>query len=335
MKDSKITINSIAQAIGCSKATVSRAISGKGRVSDKTKKRILNYCREHGYKPNDVSTALKQSQTYNLAAVLPIDQEIQEIPFFPNCLLGICEWASKMNYNVFLVSIEKDGLSQLEHLIENKKVDGMILMRAKMNDSAAMYLLQEEIPFVQIGDTKNASIIHVDHDSERACTEMTAFLMKKKVQRIALIGGDMENIVTQKRLAGFYAGFSLFHKVPEEKLIYLNCNTDMDVYEAVEKIVENYAECIVCMDDKICYQAMRKLKKMKIAIPRDIEVVSYYDSLVMQHYSPAITALRFDEKELGRAACEKMIERLENGKVESFLLTEYSMELRESTKKNM
>lgn len=335
MGNGKETIDSIARALECSKTTVSRAISGKGRVSDETRKRVLDYCREHGYRPDSVSKAYKSFRTYNLAAVLPADQELHEIPFFQTCLLGICEWAAKMNYNVLVVSIEKSGLMQLEKIVKDRKVDGVILLRALVQDSAVEYLLENQIPFVQIGDTKNTSVIHVDHDSARACKEMTAFLLKKKIRRIALIGGDTENIVTQNRLAGFYAGFTLFHKVPTDKLIFLDCNTDMEVYEAVEQIVENYAECIICMDDKICGQVLRKLNHMRISIPRDIEVVSYYDSLMLQNYSPAVTALKFDDVELGRIACERLISSLESGEKESMLLTEYSMELRESTKKNI
>lgn len=335
MGNEKVTIDSIAKALGCSKTTVSRAISGKGRVGKETRKRVLNYCREHSYRTGSILKAYEKNRTYNLAAVIPADQSLQEIPFFPNCLLGICDWAAKMDYNVVVVFIEKDGLTQLEKIIRNQKVDGVILLRALVQDSAADYLIRNKIPLVQIGDTKNTSVIHVDHDSVRACKEMTAFLLERRLQRIALIGGDKEHIVTQRRLAGFYAGFALFHKNPKEKLIYLDCNTDMKVYEAVERIVENYAECIICMDDKICCQVLRKLRKMHMLVPRDIEVVSYYDSLTLQNFSPAITSLRFDERELGKIACKKLINSLESSDEKSFLVSEYSMELRESTKKRI
>lgn len=334
MDKEKVTIENIAQALGCSKTTVSRAISGNGRVSDDTKKRILDYCRKHGYRPGRVKNAIDRGRTYNIVAVLPADQELHEIPFFQTCLVGICEWAAKMNYDVFVAAIEKDEMQQLEKLVRSHKIDGVILLRALVQDSAVKYLLGKKIPSVQIGDTRSESIIHVDHDSIRACKEMTGFLLKRKLQRIALIGGDTENIVTQKRLAGFNAGYRLFHKVPQEKLIYLNCTTDMKVYEAVKRIVENYAECIICMDDKICGQVMRILNGMRISVPRDLEVVSFYDSLMLQNYSPAITSVKFDERELGRIACKKLINCLQGDVSEkSLLLTEFSIELRESTKK--
>ncbi|MCI6649047.1 MAG: LacI family DNA-binding transcriptional regulator, partial [Lachnospiraceae bacterium] len=65
----KITIDDIARALGVSKTTVSRALSGKGRISDSTKKRVMEYAREHDYKPNVMARGLAQSRTYNIAVV--------------------------------------------------------------------------------------------------------------------------------------------------------------------------------------------------------------------------------------------------------------------------
>ena len=67
----KITIDDIAEAVGVSKTTVSRALSGKGRISDATKKRVIQYAEDHKYKPNVMAKGLAQKCTYNLAVVIP------------------------------------------------------------------------------------------------------------------------------------------------------------------------------------------------------------------------------------------------------------------------
>ena len=55
MKSDNITISDIAEALGVSKTTVSRAISGKGRIGEVTRKRVLDYIEEHDYKPNVIA----------------------------------------------------------------------------------------------------------------------------------------------------------------------------------------------------------------------------------------------------------------------------------------
>ena len=62
-----LTIDDIARELGVSKTTVSRAISGKGRISAATRERVQAYIEEHNYKPNASAKSLAESKTYNLA----------------------------------------------------------------------------------------------------------------------------------------------------------------------------------------------------------------------------------------------------------------------------
>lgn len=66
-----ITISDVAEALGVSKTTVSRAISGKGRIGAATRKRVLEYIQEHDYKPNVIARGLAQSKTFNICVVMP------------------------------------------------------------------------------------------------------------------------------------------------------------------------------------------------------------------------------------------------------------------------
>ena len=76
MKDKNLTIGDIAQALGVSKTTVSRAISGKGRIGEETRGKVLDYIEAHHYRPNVVAKGLAQNKTYNLGLVLPGDYHL-------------------------------------------------------------------------------------------------------------------------------------------------------------------------------------------------------------------------------------------------------------------
>mgnify|MGYP000798153623 FL=1 len=69
--EKNITIADVAEALGVSKTTVSRAISGKGRIGRETRERVLAYIEEHDYKPNVIAKGLAQSKTYNICVVMP------------------------------------------------------------------------------------------------------------------------------------------------------------------------------------------------------------------------------------------------------------------------
>ena len=64
----KMTISDVAEALNISKTTVSRAISGKGRIGAETRRRVLEYIEEHNYKPSVIAKGLAQSKSYNIGS---------------------------------------------------------------------------------------------------------------------------------------------------------------------------------------------------------------------------------------------------------------------------
>lgn len=332
MIEKKITINDIAKELGCSKSTVSRAISGKGRISEEMRKRVLSYSCEKGYKPNIIARSLAKSKTYNIGVIMPSDEDLNEIPFFQNCLLGICEMASGLGYDIIVTTVGAEDIYNLKEVIEKNKVDGIILTRVLVKDLSVEYLLEREVPFIVIGTSQYPNVIQIDNHHTEACRELTATLILKGLKRIGFIGGNLKHVVSQSRYKGFLEALELNQIALNPELTYLNCNTKAMIYKAVERILENRADCILCMDDKICTQVLVRLNKENIIIPKDIRVASFYDSLFLQSNRPPITSLKFDEKELGREACKKIIDKLSGKEIKTKEYLSYDMVLRLSTK---
>ena len=118
-----ITISDVADALGVSKTTVSRAISGKGRIGDETRQRVLAYIEEHDYKPNVIAKGLAQSKTFNICVVMPSSYALVDLPFFQEAIMGIQEIAGMMEYDILLCICQENDISGLERIIKNRKVD--------------------------------------------------------------------------------------------------------------------------------------------------------------------------------------------------------------------
>ena len=185
-----ITIADVAEALGVSKTTVSRAISGKGRIGQETRDRVLKYIEEHDYKPNVIAKGLAQSKTYNLCVVMPGEYDVVDLTFFQECLFGIQEIAGIMEYDILLSICKNNDISSLERIISNRKVDGVILMRTFVEDRQIEYLQEKKVPFVTIGSSNYTGVIQIDHNHKSACKELTSIILMKGMKRIALIGGD-------------------------------------------------------------------------------------------------------------------------------------------------
>lgn len=327
-----LTIADIADALGVSKTTVSRAISGKGRIGSETREWVLKYIDAHNYTPNVIAKSLAQNKTYNLAVVMPGDYELIDLPFFQNCIMGIQEIASSFDYDMLLTVCNNADVTKLERIVHNRKVDGVILLRSFMNDVQVEYLQEKNIPFVVTGSSNYKGVVQVDNDHRAACRELTSILLMKRMKKIALIGGNEEHVVTQSRLMGFKDAFADSGTAVDESLIYMNLDNPVLLDGKLDDIIKREVDCIVCMDDAICMEVLYKLRREGISVPDQIRVASFYNSSMLETHDPSITSLDFDAKELGMLVCRTLLDMIEGQKVQKKTLLGYEVRLRESTK---
>lgn len=332
MEDKNLTIADIAQELGVSKTTVSRAISGKGRIGEQTRKRVLSYIEAHHYSPNVIAKGLAQNKTFNLGMVLPGDYNIEELPFFQKCMMGISRAASEAGYDVLISMVMPDHITQLERAVTNRKVDGVILTRTLTDDAPMRYLEKNRVPFVAIGSTGDARAVQIDNDHKNACRELTGALLDRGIRKIALIGGSESYTVTKNRLQGFVDAFVMRADWDGERQIFLNVDDSREVDRIVEGLLANRVECVVCMDDFLCGCVLNTLQQRRITVPEQIQVVSFYDSSILANRIPAVTSIRFDVEELGRKACELLLRILDGEETERHTLLGYEVCMRESTK---
>lgn len=330
--EKKITISDVAEALGVSKTTVSRAISGKGRIGTETRERVLAYIKEHNYKPNALAKGLAQLKTYNIGVVLPEDYVLVDLPFFQTCLVGISETAVSMDYDILLTMGRENDNTQLMRMVENHKVDGVILMRTFTKDQSVEYLKEKGIPFVTVGSTNYPDVIQIDNDHKGACQELISILLMKKMNRIGIVGGIESHVVTQNRLQGYIEAYENAGIPLDKDIIYVNADREAVIERAVEKLLEAKVDCIACLDDSVCVQVLNKLQREQIKVPQEMKVVSFYDSSILDSHIPSITSLSFNVKELGRTACRTLLDILEGKKAAERTLLGYEVVLKESTK---
>jgi DNA-binding LacI/PurR family transcriptional regulator len=85
------------------------------------------------------------------------------------------------------------------------------------------------------------------------------------------------------------------------------------------------------MDDRICYEVLRKLYRMQVKVPDQIKVASFYNSDILANYQPAITTLQYDPKELGEVACHTLLDYINGVDVSKKTLLSYEVLLKNST----
>ncbi len=330
----QISINDVAEALGVSISTVSRAISGHGRVGKATRERVLAYIDEIGYMPNSLTYKVEKKRTANICACIPGAFGPMDMEFFQSCLAGIQEICLSNNFDIIISLCLDDDLSSLERVVENKKVDGVILLRTYTEDPQIEYLKQHEIPFVTVGRTpeKYGTVYQVDHDHEAACKELTQVILMKGMRKTALIGSEPELIITRKRVAGYKAAILEAGLPLDEDLIFFGGNNNMMVDNAIKEAIAKGVDCILCSDDDICNRVLSRLADMDLHIPDDIRVASFYCSRALERNTPSITAISFDSQQMGMLSCQVLLDLIGGKEVQNLSLLPYEVVLKESTK---
>ena len=329
-----LTIDDIARELGVSKTTVSRAISGKGRISAATRERVQAYIEEHNYKPNASAKSLAESRTYNLALVLPRDFMKLDFPFIRLAMSAIVDEAFLMGYNVMLCLEADTDHSSLVRTLDYRKVDGVILTRTVEEDPITELLIRRDIPFATLGSLplKHAgkAIVEADHDHLGGCCAFTKAVLSGSTAPTALLGNDLSYVVNQSRLSGFRKACQELNIPLDHTPIRMGINDLDGCREAVEDLLALGIRRFLCMDEDLCLRTMTVLSENGLTIPGDAQVASFADNRLLKTAQPPVSALYFDSAELARAACREFIHALSDEHYDPKPLLGYKIRLRQS-----
>lgn len=333
-KYKNLTIDDIARDLGVSKTTVSRAISGKGRISTATRDRVLSYIQQTNYRPSAAAKGLAESKTYNIALMLPKSLFKLDMPFVRKSMTAICEEAFLQDYNILLCLTTDDYPVPLLRTLDDRKVDGVILARTVENDTLVDTLCQRGIPFATMGSLPRGSqglaTVEADHDQVGGCRAFCMEFLQRSSGKVALLGNDMNYIVNQSRIAGFQQAAHAV-RLPEGQVFtaYGICNA-AECIRAADHFLSQGITRFLAMDDDICTHLLTHFQELGLRIPQDVQIGSLYDSDYLESHSPAVSALHFDAAELGRVTCRELLRYLRDEEYDPRPTLGYRILMRES-----
>jgi len=327
-----ITIIDIARDLGLSKTTISRVISGTGRIGAETRERVLAYIKDCGFRPNHIAKSLAVSKTFNIAVTLPADAQVTEIPFFQTCLHSITETVNQADYDVVISDTGDHDITGLKRLIRNQKIDGAILTRLRTEDQSVDFLRESGVPFVVLGTKDDTSLVQVDSDHLNGCREVTSHVLGNGFRRLALLAGNPEHQVNKDRYAGFLAALGAAGISPGKFPVVWDSEAGVPIDRRMEIAMRGGPDCLVCMDDAICGRALSWLQRKGCRIPEDLRVASFHDSAFMEMHNPPITALHVDVPELGAAAGRILLDMIAGRPVSAKNRVGYELAIRESSR---
>ncbi len=272
------TLKSIANELGVSVSTISRALNNKSIVNEKTRKKVLELAEKYSYVPNEIARSLQKSSSRTIAVVLP---DISEV-FFGRIVKEISKILSEHGYMLLLADTNEDKNTERNHLLSLHKhrVDALVLATVDNEEKHAQSFEQNSIPVVYIDNVpENTDSSAVTVDNFLAGKLGVEHLYKKGHTQIATIMGLQSEISGSLRLKGFLDGMNENGLSVDKNLVLFGDYKFTSGYEKMLELLKtrqtNPFTAVYIASEKMTYGAVKAIRDSGLKIPEDISVLGF------------------------------------------------------------
>jgi len=304
-----MSVQKIARMAGVSVATVSRVLNNSDSVKPANRQKVLAAIEESNYQPNLLA---RQLRTARSSMILVLVSDISN-PFCAEVVKGIEEQAEKNGYRILLCNSGTDiarSRSSLQ-LLSGKMVDGVITMDA-FSKLPELSQLIGAAPWVQCAEhDDNGQISCVGIDDDAAAQSVVHYLAGQGCQRIALINHDLSYRYARLRQQGYTAQLDK-QKRAWQAIAYASELSFSAGKAAMNQLLaaEIPPDAVFAVSDTLAAGAMAAIHRAGLRIPQDIAVVGFDGSELAGMVSPPLTTLAQPSKEIGRRACELVLQKI-------------------------
>jgi LacI family transcriptional regulator len=306
-----ITLADIAREAGTSASTASRALSGRGYVSDPVRDRLLAVADRMGYVPNASAQTLKQKQSRVIGVVVSaLDNQ-----FYAGLAAGIEQVLREANYQMVLVGDNNDPEQELAgaRTFVAMRTPGVIM--TPVGGDASRLLRAHGTAVVEV-DRQLAPVAcdAVVIDNERGGREAVMHLIGLGHRRIALLGVETDWTTDAGRLAGYRRALKTAGIPYDRRLVGRIPVRAPDVEARIEALLDTgQPTAVFAANNALAEQAWRVLRRRGLSIPRDVSLVGFDDVPWMEMVDPSITVVDQPTIDLGRSAARLLLRRLHGG----------------------
>jgi len=322
------TLKDIAEKVGKSITTVSRALHGYDDVSPETIALVKQVADEIGYTPNILAQRLQKRRTDTIGFILPTFGPRFSDPFFSEFLAGIGNTSARLGYDL-LVSTRSPGEEELvsyRDKVQGYQVDGFVIVRTRRRDERIEYLSEADFPFVAFGRTDSLTgYPFVDEDSAFGMRLLAHHLIDLGHTNIAFIAAPNHLMFTHYRLKGFQEGL-------EEKGLHLDSFkivtgdlTQRSGFSQAMHLLElpDPPTAIAACNDLMALGAISAAQERGLVVGKDIAITGFDNIPLAEFCHPPLTTVHQPIYQIGEMVCEMLIKRVrgENIEEEQILLT--------------
>ena len=307
----KVTLSDVAQKVGVSAITVSRALRTPDKVSPRLREDIARVVDELGYVPNPAARALASSRTDVIGVIIPsLTNNV-----FADVVMGVYAGVEGTEYELQLANTRYSSLRE-ENLLRvflGQKPAGLIITGVDQSPAGQALLDNAPCPIVQIMETDGKpSDLMIGFSHYDAARAATAHLIEEGYRKLGFIGARMDPR-TQRRFQGFRSAALEAGLFDDTRVVTTTVPSSVSLGaqlfgELVERAPD--VDAVLCNNDDLALGVLFEAQRRRIAVPEQLGICGFNDFEMMAAAEPPITSVRTFRVDMGRRAVEMLVSQI-------------------------
>lgn len=339
--EQKKTIYDIAKALDITAATVSRALNNNPKISESTRKLVLETAAKMNYKQNKLAKSLRNGKSFNVGVIVPrIDSN-----FFASVIRGVEEELHPEGYHIIICQTHEDEKREIDNIttLLNAQVDGILMSISKMseeNEPIIKRVVNNNVPFIFFDRKKSIDgVSSVTIDDFEGGYLATKNLIEQGCTKIAHLSGDQSLEIYQNRFKGYKQALLdnglVFH---QDYVIQTKSNLDAGRNAVAQLFALNEVpDAIFSSSDFAALGAIQELKERGVKIPEEFCVFGFGNEPFTRYLELSISSVDQSPLEMGKMAAKVFMEQINNTdniKIEKKVVLKPELQVRQSSTRN-
>lgn len=338
MKQRRTSLKDLADKLGVSIATVSRALRNSHEVGEEMTQKVKQLAKELNYRPNPFAQSLRKEAPRVIGVIVPN----LVTHYYAAVLDGIEDYASKLGYSVISANSHEDHEREAQALDNflNMHVEGIIACLAQDTTDYSHFeqLHEMGVPLVFFARCCLEDMFsQVVGNGDVAAQEATQHMIETGSRRVAFIGGPNHLDMVRRRKHGYLEALRE-NRIPIDRDLVVCDKIDFDVARnATLRLLEgeNPPDAILAFNDIITYAAFDAIKSKGLRIPENVAIIGFTDGDTAAFVTPRLSAIMDQAHVQGTKACQLLMKSINGDEKIYKEVVPMILKIRESSEKNL
>lgn len=293
----KRTIVAIAERVGVSPASVSRALNNLPGVSPDKRDLILKVAAELDYHPNAIARSLKGQRTNTVAYIAEVsNRSSADLFFFKAFITALAECCVRSGMDLLIHPSTGDDtqMGGVGRMLRSGRADGLILADIRHEDQRIRYLVAQQLPFVAFGRS-DSGLEHasVDVDGAWGLYAATRHLIERSHRRIAFLSLPLLYCCATDRRAGYLRALREYGLPFDPAFVADGLTNETNARVAMERLLAlpKPPTAFVAASDMLAIYAMSAAAQHGLRAGRDYAITGFDNLALAEHTDPPLTTL--------------------------------------------